>query len=197
MKKEFRRFCKKKPFNRYYYSKKIQKLLYNELKKHKNILLYIPLNTEVDINPLIKKLRRENKNIYVPFMEDLSFKMVKYSLPLKKKKFSIFEPQNKRKTLQKIEIALVPVIGIDKSFRRVGFGKGMYDRFFAALPYRPKIVFTQLRPCISGDIVTDDYDIRGDLLISFKTRRKNEYNNRFSGFFFSRSRGFYYRKKDG
>ena len=52
----------------------------------KNILLYIPLEIEVDIRPLINELRREKKIVYVPFMEDDSFKIVKYRLPLHKKK---------------------------------------------------------------------------------------------------------------
>jgi 5-formyltetrahydrofolate cyclo-ligase len=177
----------------------IEKSLYNVLKDYKKILLYIPLKNEVDIRGLIKRLRREKKEIFVPFMEDLSFKMVKYSLPLAKKKFSILEPQNKQKSLQKIDVALVPIIGIDKKFRRVGFGKGMYDRFFAKLKYKPKVIFTQLRPCISKKVLTNDFDIKGDRFISFKLdkRRRDEYFNNFTRSDIVRSRGIFYSKKDG
>jgi len=193
MKKEFRQICLNiKKFNRYYYSKIIGWQLYNIVKNYKRILFFIPLKNEVDIHWVLKKLRREKKEIFVPFMEENSFKMVKYGLPLKKKKFSILEPHNKNQTLKKVDLAIVPVVGIDKSFRRVGFGKGMYDRFFDKLKYRPKIVFVQLKPCISEKVITDFYDVRGDEYISFKIRSKNDDNRINSNFFYIRSRGIFY-----
>jgi len=196
MKKEFRKICRKiNKFNRYYYSKVISKELYEELKNYKKILFFIPLDGEVDVNVVLKKLRKEKKEIFVPFMEDLSFKMVKYSLPLKKKKFSILEPLNKNKTPVKIDVAVVPIVGMDLDFRRVGFGKGMYDRFFAKLKYRPKIIFVQLKPCISKNKVTDEYDIKGDAFISFKIRSKDGNRNINSRYYYIRSRGVFVSQK--
>jgi len=201
MKKEFRNFCiNTKKRNKYYFSKEISKRLYKLCKPYKKILLFIPLKNEVNINPLIKKLRREKKSIFVPFMEDLSFKMVKYQLPLTKKKFSIIEPINKQKTLEKIDLAIIPIIGMDKTFRRVGFGKGMYDRFFERLKYKPKkVVFVQLKPCISKETITKTHDIQADEFISFKInkRRKNANFNNFSRYDYIRSRGSVYSKKNG
>ena len=196
-KAEFRTFClDSKKVNRYLFSKKIGQLLYEISKPYKRILLFIPLLNEADIYFVLKRLRKEKKEIFVPLVDGEGFKMVKYSLPLKKNKFSIFEPQNKNTARVKIDLAIVPVVGIDKSFKRVGFGKGMYDRFFSKLPYRPKIVFLQLRPCVSLKKVTDFYDIKGDEYISFNIRRKND-NRNYSRFFFIRSRGVFYNKKDG
>jgi len=198
MKNEFRKIClNQKIHNRLYYSKIINKRLYKIAKNYKKILLFIPLKNEVDLFWLIKKLKRENKNIFVPFMQDLSFKMVKYQLPLKKKKFSILEPINKQKTLQKIDLAIVPVVGIDKKCKRIGFGKGMYDRFFEMLNYRPKIVFTQLKLCYCADEISDKYDITCDEYISFHVnkRRKNGLVNSISCYDCIASRGICYSKK--
>jgi len=200
MKKEFRKFCiNTKKVNRYYFSKEISKRLYKLCKPYKKILLFIPLKNEVNINSLIKKLRREKKSIFVPFMEDLSFKMVKYQLPLAKKKFLVLEPINKQKTLEKIDLAIIPVIGIDRAFRRVGFGKGMYDRFFEKLTFRPKVVFVQLKPCISKEIITKAYDIEADEFVSFKInkRRRDANFNSFSCYDYIRSCGSVYSKKNG
>ena len=96
--------------------------------KAKNILLYIPLDIEVDLRKLIAKLRK-NSTIFVPFMEGVSFKMVKYRLPLMAKKFNIYEPPNSNFKFVKLDVAVVPVLGVDGNFKRIGFGKGMYDRF--------------------------------------------------------------------
>jgi len=200
MKNEFRKLClNATKFNKYYYSKKIGWRLYDLCKGYKNILFFIPMQNEADIHWVLKKLRREKKNIFVPFMEDLSFKMVKYQLPLKKKKFSILEPVNKQKTLVKIDLAIVPVVGIDSSFRRIGFGKGMYDRFFENLGYKPDVVFVQLRPCFSKNILTEKHDIRANEYISFNIykRSKNERFNNFSRYDFIRSRGICHSKKNG
>ncbi|WP_456471232.1 5-formyltetrahydrofolate cyclo-ligase [Caminibacter sp.] len=197
LKSEFRKICLNlNKHNKYYYSKKIGWEIYKIAKNHQKILFFIPMKNEVDIHWVIRKLKMEKKSVFVPFMQDLSFKMVKYSLPLAKKKFSILEPLNKNETLEKIDLAIVPIVGIDSDFKRIGFGKGMYDRFFARLKYRPKIVFVQLKPCVSKTKLTDGYDIKADEYISFNIRRKND-NRNYSRFFFIRSRGFYYSQEDG
>ncbi len=196
-KSEFRKIClSSKKVNRYLFSKKIGREILKTAKNYKKILIFIPLENEPDIRWVINELRKEKKSVFVPFMQDLSFKMVKYALPLKKKKFSILEPLNKNETLEKIDLAIVPVVGIDSDFKRVGFGKGMYDRFFAKLGYKPKIVFVQLIPCVASKKLTDVFDIKGDEFISFNVRRKND-NRNYSRFFFIRSRGVFYNKKDG
>ncbi|OCL82704.1 5-formyltetrahydrofolate cyclo-ligase [Arcobacter porcinus] len=135
-------------------------------KKANNILLYIPLKLEVDVKPLINSLRKAKKNVYVPFMQEDSFKAVKYRLPLKQKRFGIKEPENSFLKTRKIDLAIVPIVGIDKLKKRIGFGKGMYDRFFYRLNYKPTTVFVQLVLCKSEEILSDDYDIEADYIIT-------------------------------
>ena len=99
-------------------------------------------------------------------MQGESFKIVKYRLPLYKKKFGIKEPNNSFFKAQKIDLAIIPVVGIDKLGKRIGFGKGMYDRFFDKLGYKPIMVFTQLILCKSGQILSLDHDIQADYIIT-------------------------------
>ena len=156
-------------FLKYYKNKIIVKKLENFIKQSdsRNILLYIPLGIEVDVKPLINSLRkRKDTTIYVPFMQGESFKIVKYRLPLHKKRFGIKEPNNSFFKARKIDLAIVPVVGIDKLNKRIGFGKGMYDRFFDKLGYKPIMVFTQLILCKSEKILSDNYDIQADYIIT-------------------------------
>lgn len=132
----------------------------------KNILLYIPMDMEVNVLPLINYLRKERKNVYVPFILEDSFKLVRYRLPLETKKFGIREPKNSFCLQNKIDIAVVPVVGVDKVCKRIGFGRGMYDRFFDRLDYKPITVFTQLTLCKTDKILTDKYDIQADYIIT-------------------------------
>ncbi len=155
-------------FKKYSKSKKIVEKLKYIIKKEgaKNILLFVPLDLEVDIKPLILELRRAKKGVFVPFMQDDSFKMVRYRLPLNKKRFGIYEPQNSFFKPKKIDLAIVPIVGVDSLNKRIGFGKGMYDRFFYRLGYKPTIVFTQLVLCKSKEILSDNYDIEADYIIT-------------------------------
>ncbi len=173
-KKSFRVACieklKKIRKNSYYSSdKRLNRWLYKEIKKRKCkvVMLYIPLSTEINISDLIKWLRKENVTLLVPFMVGKSFRLVKYRLPLKIKKFSVKEPNNSTKIYKKIDLSIVPVIGIDKTFRRIGFGKGFYDRFFGKKSAHIKeVLFIGREMCISDKNITDDYDVEGDIYLT-------------------------------
>lgn len=172
-KSDFRKSCIKRLeftslFLKYYKNKIIVKKLEEFIKRSdsKNILLYIPLGIEVDVKPLIISLRKIRKNVYVPFMQGDSFKIVKYRLPLHKKRFGIKEPNNSFLKAKKIDVAIVPVVGVDAIGKRIGFGKGMYDRFFGNLGYEPIMVFTQLILCKSEKILSESYDIQANYIIT-------------------------------
>ncbi|WP_320034410.1 5-formyltetrahydrofolate cyclo-ligase [Campylobacterota bacterium DY0563] len=172
-KSDFRKSCIKRleftsRFLKFSKEKKTVEKLKRIINKYdaKNILLYIPMDMEVDVLPLINNLRKEQKNVYVPFMVGDSFKLVKYRLPLEAKKFGIKEPKNSFCINKKIDLAVVPVVGIDKECKRIGFGRGMYDRFFYRLKYKPITVFTQLTLCKTNETLTDKYDIRADYIIT-------------------------------
>jgi 5-formyltetrahydrofolate cyclo-ligase len=146
-------------------SAKIVSVLQKLIKKrgYKRVLAYIPLKHEPDITNLFKML---NVNFSVPFMEGKSFKMVKYRLPLKKGRFGIKEPCNSFERILKIDLAIVPVIGVDGSFRRIGFGKGMYDRFFEKIEPKPFVVFVELKNCFLKQLICNEYDVVGDMYIT-------------------------------
>ncbi len=61
---------------------------------------------------------------------------------------------------------IVPVVGVDGDLRRVGFGKGMYDRFYATLKRRPVVVFVQRKKCMTKERICDAYDIEADYYIT-------------------------------
>jgi len=131
------------------------------------IMLYLPLALEVNLYPLIRVLRQERRQLYVPFMEGKSFSLVKYRYPLETKRFGIKEPKYSRQyKKKKIDIAIVPIVGMDLTFRRVGFGKGMYDRFFEKeMHYIGKTVFVARKLCYSSRIVTDSHDVKADMIV--------------------------------
>ena len=141
-----------------------------------SILFYLPLDFEVDLQPLLQKQKRIIKKCYVPFMVGESFKMVPYRLPLTRGNFGVSEPNITHKKVKNVDVAIVPVVGVDADARRVGFGKGMYDRFFSKLAKKPITIFIQLDECLCDEKVTDYYDVQADIYItpqSIKYRKLN------------------------
>ncbi len=129
------------------------------------VLAFWPMGFEVDIRKNIQKLRPRCE-VYLPFMDGVSFKMVPLRYPLEHKAFGIYEPRDSYRKYNLIDVAIVPVVGVDGSLRRVGFGKGMYDRFFPTLKTKPFTIFIQSCACRTTQDVCDDYDVQGDLLIT-------------------------------
>ena len=147
-----------------------------------SVMLYIPLKMEANITPIIKEFRKKGVSVYVPFMEGESFRLVKYRLPLKRKRFGIYEPKISRQyRVKKIDIAIVPIVGTDPTFRRVGFGKGMYDRFFQnSRRFIEDIIFVERLFCFSEDIITQEHDISAYTIVTGKTVVKRGYRDSIS-----------------
>jgi len=176
-KAKFRQTCLKKIkntsiHNQFYRSAVLNEKLYKKLKKLKNkkILFFCPLPFEADIMKTLQKMRK-NSEIFVPFMQGTSFKMVPFRLPLKKNKFGILEAGNTNRNIKNIDIAIVPAVGVDGNLQRIGFGKGMYDRFFEKLKKRPYTIFIQPEFCYTKEIICDHYDIACDLLLTPKVEK--------------------------
>jgi len=185
-KKTFRKICierakKRRGVRGYKFDKELNRRLYKLIKSQKaqTIMLYVPLKIEINISSLILQLRREKKILLVPFMEGESFSLVKYRLPLIRKQFGVKEPKNRNRYKYKIDLAIVPIIGTDETLRRVGFGKGFYDRFFEKNHKRiQKIVFVGREYCVSSKIITDDYDVKGSLYLTPKNCHQKNYLKR-------------------
>ncbi len=148
---------------------RLEKELSLHAKRGSVVLFYLPLPFEANIMKTLRKMRSKYR-IYVPFMEGKSFKMVPYRLPLKRKKFGIYEAGNSLQRIKNLDIAVVPSVGIDKNFKRIGFGKGMYDRFFANLKKKPYTIFLQRKLCKTDASVCDRYDISADVILTSETR---------------------------
>jgi 5-formyltetrahydrofolate cyclo-ligase len=131
------------------------------------VMLYVPLAVEPDILPLIRRLRRRGTTVLVPFMEGESFRLVQYRLPLRTKRYGVREPNvSTQYRKEQIDLAVVPIIGTDPTGRRIGFGKGMYDRFFAREGARiGRVIFVQRVVQYAPEVVTDSWDLHGDMIV--------------------------------
>lgn len=144
-----------------------------------NILFYYPLPIEFDSRKLLHFYKMQKKiQIFLPLMQGISFKIVKYRLPIQKRAFGVYESSNSSFKISKLDYAIVPVIGIDKTFRRIGFGKGMYDRFFSTLKTKPQIIFIGRALNLAQCVITQSYDLQANTFITpFACLRFKDTNN--------------------
>jgi len=109
---------------------------YNILKSSKNIAVFLSFDGEIDTYFLIKKLWKENYNVYVPIVcpeNDKNLKFIKYNpySTLKLNRFNIFEPIfniNHCISIYDLDLIFVPLVAFDKLGYRLGMGGGFYDR---------------------------------------------------------------------
>ena len=174
-KSSFRQFCKRqlKQNERFVFLQKNQIL--KMLKKillelnAKKVLFYLPLKHEVDVRPLIFDIKRELRydkrlKIFVPKVLGVSFDCVEFRLASFKNIYHIDEPHAALR-FPDLDVMIVPILGVDLNLGRIGFGKGMYDRFYAKLKKKPKIIFITKKIYFSNQKLTQSYDILGDFLI--------------------------------
>lgn len=142
----------------------------------KRILIFIPTKFEPNVL-LLRRTLSKSSNILVPFMENISFKMVKLRSPFHRSKFGIKETNNQNAYKKRLDLAIVPVVGVDGNLARIGHGKGYYDIFFSKLGYKPKVIFVGIKDMFIKGIVTLSHDIKCDIYLTPKKnyiRGKND-----------------------
>ncbi|GAA7812084.1 5-formyltetrahydrofolate cyclo-ligase [Helicobacter pylori] len=129
------------------------------------------------------KLRQQNKRVWLPksikkganFSKE-GFTIAPFRLPLRPLGW-FDEPSLSRYYKRELDCIVVPILGMDTSFRRVGFGLGMYDRslppLFKRRLKRPLIVFVSRELAIANGVLTDAYDIEADLYMNARIVMKN------------------------
>lgn len=96
---------------------------------------YISMNQrkEVDTQLFIQELLSQKKKVLVPVtdFEKMQLNTVELNSfdDLTTNKWGVMEPKNPIETTLKADLMIVPLLGADLKFNRLGYGKGFYDRF--------------------------------------------------------------------
>ena len=105
-----------------------------EFRKAKTVLLYAPVQGEIDLLPLAQICRELGKEVGFPVSMDdgtLLFRSPEAGDALITGAYGIPEPPKtaKESTLDEHTLCIVPALTFDRNGNRLGYGKGYYDRF--------------------------------------------------------------------
>lgn len=177
--------CKKVFFqnnvNRIHASYNLAKIICSseEFQKANFVFAFMPLNDEINIGGAILEAFIQNKKVAVPKITGdglMEFHWISPEIPMAKGPYDIYEPadfsnQSHEETLVNMDfvqtnaLLLVPGLAFSEDGKRLGRGKGFYDRFMAEFGnkfFKMGICFDfQIKP----DIPVSENDISVDKVI--------------------------------
>ena len=140
-----------------------------EFRAAKTVMVYCSSFNEVRTDRIISVLFEQNKRVVLPISntdtETLTLSYLAAENALKKGAYGIYEPETIKETsYDDIDLVLVPGIVFDCNCRRIGFGKGYYDKllcdmraFKAGLCYDFQLI---------ENINADSHDVALDAVIT-------------------------------
>ena len=105
------------------------------------IALYLQNDAEMDPAPLVARLWRMGKRVYLPVLHGPKLWFMRHT-PASRfthNRFGIPEPDlpaGRRVPLLSLDLVLLPLVAFDNAGNRLGMGGGFYDRTFAHLRER-------------------------------------------------------------
>ena len=151
--------------------------LANEIQNRdlKRILLYQSIDNEPSIKETIELAWQKDIEVYIPKVISkgkIIINRLKKNSSCSKNKFGIKESNDSNTVeLNEIDLAVLPLVGIDINGFRLGYGGGYYDRFFnqgSELSRKPFIIGTGYAFQILEVSFAEDHDLKCDSVITEK-----------------------------
>ena len=139
-------------------------------KKKLSIAGYYPSNFEVNILDFLSQANKKNFKVGLPVIKKdykIDFRYWIPNEPLYVNKYGILEPK-KQNTTFKHDIILVPLAAFDRNLKRIGYGKGYYDRALKQLSANKKILTIGIAFSFqeASIIPTNQYDYNLDCILT-------------------------------
>ena len=133
----------------------------------------MPINYEYDCLKILRLLEKNKYNIYLPIIKkNFQMDFYKFSLkdPLKVNRLGILEPYRLQNKVVP-DLILIPLVGFDRNFNRLGYGGGFYDRYIKRMKNRKKTISIGL--AYSFQKVREIKSNKNDMKLDFVITEKN------------------------
>jgi 5-formyltetrahydrofolate cyclo-ligase len=136
-----------------------------------SILFFAPLPNEVDLWPLLEEAVAGNKPVALPCFDAekqryISRRVKNLRVEIVSGRFGIREPSNACVdiSLDDLDLVLVPGVAFDRAGRRLGRGKGFYDRLLQH--FRGKKAGIAFDEQLVENVPTEATDVRMDFILT-------------------------------
>ncbi len=137
---------------------------------------YWPINSEIDVIPLLIRLHKLGFKLCLPIVQArtkiLDFRSWCPADALEKRAFGIHVPKAvKPKVIP--QLLIVPLVAFDEKGNRLGYGGGYYDStLFGMAKSRPIAIGAAFEDQCVEDVPTDPHDVPLDWVITEKCSRR-------------------------
>ncbi len=151
-------------------------VLLSRLEPYQSVLSFASKPDEIDLWTISRHLLEQNRLLLPKVVGEVLEIFAVDDIPnqLALSPFSILEPipeRCKKVSRESIECILVPGLGFDAEKKRIGYGRGHYDRFLKVMrTIAPSVVTIGIgfeEQKVSTPIPTESHDISVDLLLFF------------------------------
>jgi len=143
-----------------------------EFSRAKVLALYAPIHKEVDTSKVLTEALATSKVVLYPAVsgEQLSFRRVTSTDELQRGAFRIAEPIVSCEVYdpREADLIVIPGVAFDLSGKRIGYGKGYYDKTLHAIEGQGKLVGFCFDFQLVEDIADEPHDVKMDLLFTEK-----------------------------
>lgn len=140
-----------------------------EFQKAKNIMIYYPFGSEINILDL---LQDESKNWILPKVvgDDIEVYFYKKGDTLSENQWKIPEPciDDKKTAKSSIDMVILPGLCADKKGFRIGYGLGFYDRFLRNAPKKCIKLIPVMSELFLDEVPKDLWDEPLDIVVTEK-----------------------------
>ena len=136
------------------------------------IFIYYPFMKEIDTRVIIKDALAKNKKIILPKVSGVELKIFfvdDKQIYLKQSSFGILEPDDSvcmEAPLDSIDLVVVPGLGFDLNFHRLGYGGGFYDKILQKIGRRVRKIALAFDLQILDNIPSCPHDQKVDIIIT-------------------------------
>ncbi len=135
----------------------------------RTVFFYYSTAEEVDTSKLIHQALLDGKRVLLPRVIIDQMELVPFQAGdlMQKNVYGIEEPLGKTSD-EPPDLAVIPLLAFDKARRRLGRGKGFYDRFLKG--FSGKVVALAFGAQECDAVPTDPFDISPDVIVTEKER---------------------------
>ncbi|MHC1697815.1 MAG: 5-formyltetrahydrofolate cyclo-ligase [Geobacteraceae bacterium] len=144
----------------------------DNFKRARSVLVYSPINHEVDTALIVHVALDSGKKVFFPSVDgaELCFCEVQDLASLKEGAFGIMEPCVTGTVCapEEMDVLVVPGVAFDLKGHRIGYGKGYYDKAVHRLEGYGKLVGICYDFQLVDEIFAEGHDVKMDLIITEK-----------------------------